>query len=83
MRPEKAHLRIERQTLHRLPGTGALVFGFKTYRYGLDEVKREGSGGELAAAVDGLKEASVPEMNTYKRGVVWGEKVKAYLRAPL
>ncbi|KUJ22699.1 uncharacterized protein LY89DRAFT_680816 [Mollisia scopiformis] len=74
-------LRCERQLLHRLPQTKALCFNFKTYLYPLRDVKEEGSGEDLANAIDGLKEGSVPEMHFYKRGVVWGEKVKEYLRS--
>ncbi|KAF2660495.1 hypothetical protein K491DRAFT_61171 [Lophiostoma macrostomum CBS 122681] len=77
---ENCRLRCERQTLHRLPGSKALVFAFKTYLYGLDEVRDEGSGEELCEAIDGMGRGNVPEMRVYKRQVVWGEKVKAYLR---
>ncbi len=77
----KTHLRCERQTLHRLPGSEAIVFSFKTYLYPLSEIKNEGLGEELAQAVDGLKGGSVPGMHFYKRAVVWGEVVKAYLRS--
>ena len=76
---DDCRLRCERQTLHRLPQTKALVFGFKTYLYRLDEVKEEGLGPVLAEAIDGLGKGSVPGMAFYKRGVVWGEKVKEYL----
>ncbi|EMC93086.1 hypothetical protein BAUCODRAFT_76636 [Baudoinia panamericana UAMH 10762] len=78
---EDCRLRCERQTLHRLPNTNALVFAFKTYLYKLSEVKDEGLGPALADAVDGLGTGSVPDMAFYKRGVVWGEKVKEYLRS--
>ena len=77
-------LRTERQTLHRLPETGAVVFAFKTYLHRLDEVKGEadGAGGvALAEAIEGLTNGSVPGMNVYKRGVVWSEKVLDYLRS--
>lgn len=65
--------------LHRLPETKALVFSFKTYLYPLKDIKDEGSGEELAQAIDGLKEGSVPAMHFYKRGVIWGDAVKKYL----
>lgn len=81
---EDVHLRVEAQTLHRLPQTKALVFSFKTYLYPLSEIKEEEGGRvaeELAIAVEGLKNGSVPEMWTYKRGVVWGERVCEYLRS--
>jgi hypothetical protein len=78
--PEKCFLRCERQTLHRLEKSGALCFAFKTYLYGLDEVKAEGSGPEMADAAEGLGRGSVAGMMVYKRGVVWGKKVTEYLR---
>lgn len=74
-------VRCERQTLHRLPKSGGLVFGVKTYLYTLSEIKAEGSGKELACAIEGLGKGSVPEMEFYKRGVIWGEKVKKFLRS--
>lgn len=74
-------VRCERQTLHRLPNTKALVFAFHTYLYPIKQIKDEGGGEDLANAIDGLKEGSVPEMHFYKRGVVWGEAVKKYLRS--
>jgi len=76
---ENCRLRCERQTLHRLPKTKALVFAFKTYLYKLSDVKDAGAGPELAEAIDGLRAGSVPAMALYKRQVVWGEAVKAYL----
>lgn len=74
-------LRCERQTLHRLEETGALVFAFKTYLYGLEDIRREGGGEEMARAVEGLWEGIVSGMAVYKRGVVWGKKVVEFLRA--
>lgn len=76
---DDCRLRCERQTLHRLPRTNALVFAFKTYLYRLDEVKEEGLGPVLAEAIEGLGTGSVPEIMLYKRGVIWGEKVREYL----
>lgn len=78
---DDCRLRCERQTLHRLPRSGALVFAFKTYQYKLSDVKAEGDGEALADAIEGLSQGNVPDMNFYKRGVVWGDKVVAYLRA--
>jgi hypothetical protein len=66
--------------LHRLPKTKALVFSFKTYLYPIKDIKDEGLGEELASAIEGLQTGSVPQMNVYKRGVVWGEAVKNFLR---
>jgi hypothetical protein len=49
--------------------------------YPLRQIKEEGLGEELAEAIDGLKEGSIPEMHFYKRGVEWGTAVKKYLRS--
>ncbi|KAF2167668.1 hypothetical protein M409DRAFT_65804 [Zasmidium cellare ATCC 36951] len=76
-------LRSERQTLFRLPQTQALVFAFKTYQYRLEEVKEFGDGyaERLAEAMEGLGKGNVPEMEFYKRGVVWRERVVEFLRS--
>jgi hypothetical protein len=73
-------LRCERQTLMRLPSSGALVFAFKTYVTSLEEVKDEGNGEALAEATEGFLKGSVPEMDTYKRAVIWGDLVRDFLR---
>ncbi|KAF1947851.1 hypothetical protein EJ02DRAFT_440033 [Clathrospora elynae] len=74
----KTVLRCERQTLHRLPRTGAL-----TYQYPIQELRDEGSGEVLAEAIDGLGLGSVPGIAVYKKQVVWGDKVKAFLRGEI
>jgi len=79
VRVEDCRLRAERQTLHRLPRSGALVFAFKTYTYPLHEIKAEGSGPALAEAIEGLRLGNAPELEYYKRGVVWGDRVREYL----
>ncbi|EGP88933.1 uncharacterized protein MYCGRDRAFT_85322 [Zymoseptoria tritici IPO323] len=53
----------------------------RTYQYHLEDVKNDGYADELAAAIEGLVMGSVPEMNFYKRGVVWSEAVLQYLRS--
>ncbi|KAI2680770.1 hypothetical protein CBS147317_718 [Penicillium roqueforti] len=73
-------LRCERQTLHRLPVSKALVFTVHTYLYPIKQIKDEGSGEDLANAVDGLKRGNVPGMHIYKKGDVWGEALKDFLR---
>lgn len=78
---EDCRLRSERQTLFRLPKSKALVFSFKTYQYRLEDVKRDGYAEELAEAMEGLAKGNVPEMDFYKRGVVWRKKVVEYLRS--
>ncbi|KAJ8589892.1 hypothetical protein M405DRAFT_191594 [Rhizopogon salebrosus TDB-379] len=50
--PSTLRLRSERQTLRRLPRTGAIVFGIRTYLFKIEELARErGVPGRLASAV--------------------------------
>ncbi|KAJ5950878.1 uncharacterized protein N7479_009291 [Penicillium vulpinum] len=69
------------QTLHRLPVSKALIFALHTYVYPVRQIKDEGSGEDLANAIDGLKRGNVPEMHIYKKGDVWGDALKDFLRA--
>ena len=39
-----------------------------------------GGGEEMARAIEGLGLGNVPGMQVYKRAVVWGDRVKAFLR---
>ncbi|CAP65211.1 uncharacterized protein PODANS_5_4500 [Podospora anserina S mat+] len=77
----QTRLRVELQTLTRLPGTRGIVFSFKTFLYGLDEIRGEGRGEELAVAVEGLRGGNAKGMWVYKGGVRWGERVCGYLRS--
>lgn len=52
----------------------------QTYIYPISDIRAEGNGPILADAIDGLANGSVPRIAVYKKQVVWGEKVKAYLR---
>jgi hypothetical protein len=75
---EECCLRVERQTLWKLPGTGAIVFGIKTYMYPLSEIKaEEGEAERLAEAIEGLGD----DMGRYKARGVWGKQVLEYLRS--
>jgi hypothetical protein len=62
--PERMRLRVERQTLRRLPRTGAIVFTIRVY---LTQFRDLGPGeaGRLAAAMRGMKEEEV----VYRCGV--------------
>lgn len=60
-----------------------LTLSTQTYMYPLRAVRAEGSGPVLAEAIDGLGRGSVPRITVYKRQVVWGEKVKAFLRGEI
>jgi hypothetical protein len=54
-------LRVERQTLRRLPRSGAIVFTIRVYMTPLAELG-PGEAGRLAAAIRGVKEQEVVYM---------------------
>lgn len=72
-------MRVELQTLTRLPQTRFVMFSFKTYLYPLEAVKEEGSGPALADAIVGLGKGNAPGMFKYKSAVRWGKSVVEYL----
>ncbi|UNI17494.1 hypothetical protein JDV02_003834 [Purpureocillium takamizusanense] len=78
---DKTFLRSELQTLTRLPETQAILFSFKTYLYGVTEVKAEGRGAEFADAIAGLRQGNVPDMWDYKGAPRWAAAVCSYLRS--
>ncbi|OIW22546.1 hypothetical protein CONLIGDRAFT_638170 [Coniochaeta ligniaria NRRL 30616] len=78
---DQVRLRVELQTLTRLPKTGAVIFPFKTYLYPLKDVKDEGLGPQLVEAIEGLQKGNAPGMFKYKGAVRWGRDVCEYLKA--
>ena len=74
-------MRVELQTLTRLPQTRAILFSFKSFMYPLEDIKTEGLGPALADAVEGLQKGNVPAMWVYKGAVSWGKAMVEYLRA--
>ncbi|KAJ8517342.1 hypothetical protein ONZ45_g5445 [Pleurotus djamor] len=71
-------LRSERQTLRRLPKSGAIVFGIRTYMTKAEDLVKEGDGevaGRLASAVRGWGE----DIDRYKGSVLYKEALLAYL----
>lgn len=60
---EKIWLRVEHQTLQRLPETGAILFGIRIHRTRLDEVAREPA---VARTLIGAIETMHPSMQRYK-----------------
>lgn len=56
---DRVHLRSERQTLRRLPRSGAIVFTVRTYKTPLEQLAREpGMAARLATALRGVKEGA-------------------------
>lgn len=68
--PQDVLIRRERQTFRRLPRTGAIVFGVKTYLTPLDQLPME----ELQNLVTEMR--TWPDyVGEYKGKNVWGAKV--------
>lgn len=73
---ERLHLRTERQTFRRLPGTGAVLFTIRVHSYPLMRVAAQpGVAARLAGAVRALPE----EMGRYKSLPVYREALLAWL----
>jgi hypothetical protein len=73
--PSEILIRRERQTFRRLPRTGAIVFGVKTYLTPLDELPMD----ELENLAKEM--SSWPDyVGEYKGRDVWGTKVLEYHR---
>jgi len=74
-------VRCELQTIFALPQTGGRIMSVHLYQYPLQQIKDEGAGDQMCDAIDGLSKGNVPAMWRYKRAVVWGDKVKAFMRS--
>jgi len=70
------YLRVERQIMTRLERTGTIVFSVKTFLTPLSEIKEEGLGEELLAAVNSMPEC----LARYKIRSFWLKEVTAFLR---
>lgn len=73
-------LRSERQTLRRLPISGAIVFGIHTYIYPMEDIADErdsGTAGRLASAIKGWSE----DVSRYKGKAVYGDYLVDYLES--
>ncbi|KAL8705136.1 MAG: hypothetical protein Q9201_001739 [Fulgogasparrea decipioides] len=72
----QCYLRVERQTLTRLPESKASVFSIRHYVTAFEEVKKEGNGEHLADAIQTMPE----KLGYYKRRPFWQRDVDAFLR---
>ncbi|KAL1706032.1 hypothetical protein EV121DRAFT_202371 [Schizophyllum commune] len=68
VRPERLRLRVERQTLRRLPGTGIIVFGIRTYRYLISDIKDEVEDGATTATLSGQENSAPPSPDSVMPG---------------
>ncbi|KAI5894337.1 uncharacterized protein SCHCODRAFT_02624391 [Schizophyllum commune H4-8] len=85
--PETLRMRTERQTLRRLPGSGAIVFGIRTYVWEIEKIKeeteevgegkRESVAERFASAIRGWPE----QVRTYKGATVYEDVLVPYLES--
>ncbi|KAG1756092.1 hypothetical protein EDB19DRAFT_1843830 [Suillus lakei] len=74
--PSTLRLRSERQTLRRLPRTGAIVFGIRTYLFKIEELARErGVADRLASAIRSWPE----DVGVYKGRKMYRDVLLNYL----
>ncbi|KAK0231246.1 hypothetical protein IW262DRAFT_1454148 [Armillaria fumosa] len=74
--PETLRLRTERQTLRRLPLSGAIIFGIRTYVIPIETlVKEPAVPGRMASAVRGWPES----VRAYKAGSIYHDVLLEYL----
>ncbi|KAF2638643.1 hypothetical protein P280DRAFT_455817 [Massarina eburnea CBS 473.64] len=70
-------LRVEHQTLCRLPKTRAVIFCVRSYMTTLHDIKAEGNGPLLADAFESMPH----KLGDYKKTPFWGETVYRFLRS--
>jgi hypothetical protein len=74
---EKVLIRVERQTLRRLPITGGVLFTIRVWRYPLDHLREDPA--RLAAFADAWSKAD-PDFVSYKKLHLYKDLVDAFLR---
>ena len=74
---DKCFLRVEHQTLVRLPKSRAVVFCVRSYMTSLHDIKKEGNGVMLAESFESMPE----KLGNYKKRPFWQTPVYKYLRA--
>ena len=73
---QRLWLRVERQTLRRLPVSGGILFTIRTYVYPLDQIAADPNvAAQLSYAVQSLE----PEMQVYKNLLPFREALLVYL----
>ncbi|KAI1392349.1 uncharacterized protein F4822DRAFT_126330 [Hypoxylon trugodes] len=72
---DDCYLRVEHQTLTKLPRTNAIIFTVRSYMTLLHQVKAEGDGKALAQAIKSMPGG----LGHYKMGQYWGKKLLPWL----
>jgi hypothetical protein len=71
------YLRVERQTLTRLRNSRAVIFTVRSFMKPLAQVKAEGDGKALAAAIRSMPE----KLGDYKKRPFWDQEVFDFLES--
>jgi len=71
------YLRVERQTLCRLPLSRAIVFCVRSFMTPISEIVEEGNGFALATAIESMPE----RLGLYKKRPFWADDVLAFLKS--
>jgi hypothetical protein len=74
---DECWLRVEHQTLCRLPKSRAVIFCVRSYMTSLHDIKAEGNGLLLAAAFESMPH----KLGDYKKTPFWSETVYKFLRS--
>ncbi|KAI2627561.1 hypothetical protein GGR54DRAFT_652407 [Hypoxylon sp. NC1633] len=72
---DQSFLRVEHQTLTKLPRTSAVIFTVRSYMTPLHQIKAEGEGKALAKAIESMPEG----LGHYKMRQYWGRKILPWL----
>jgi hypothetical protein len=73
------HLRVERQTLRRLPRTGGALFTIRVWLAPLDSLRDDP---DRLAAFAGAWRTATPELRAYKRFDLYDDLVESFLAEP-
>ncbi|KAK5987039.1 hypothetical protein PT974_11155 [Cladobotryum mycophilum] len=72
-----SYLRVEHQTLNRLPKTKAVIFCVRSYLTSLEDIKKEGNAAALLSSIQSMPE----KLGDYKKRPYWCRAVYEYLGA--
>jgi Protein of unknown function (DUF3445) len=73
----ETYLRVERQTLCRLPVSRAIIFCVRSFLTPITEIVEEGNGIALAKAIESMPD----NLGLYKKRPFWADDVLAFLKS--
>ena len=76
---DECYLRVEHQTLTALPKSKAIIFCVRSYMTSLHDIRAQGEGPELSAAIKSMPE----KLGDYKMRCFWEGKILPWLETPV